>query len=627
MARKSAPKQTDQKAVAVEEKSPAASVNPLAGDPELLNDFILESKEHLTSIELQLLTLDQDPGNGEAIHAIFRGFHTIKGMAGFLDQDAIREVAHEVETILDLARNGALPITAAVIDRILESKDYLNRCLTELETMLQTGKPPAPAENAALIEAIRSLGTAPAPTMVVAPESKPAAAEGAPPLPACPPEPVTEGLIELARELSAAPAEPGPETDGAPADTAGLPAPENPEAVKITETKSAVARSIKLDTGKLDYLVDMVGEMVIAQSLVKHDPDLATGLKPRLARNLSQLARITDDVQRTAMSMRMIPVGQLFQKTGRLVRDLSRKYGKQVDLDLEGEDTELDRNIVEELADPLMHMVRNAIDHGIEMPEERVRAGKPATARLTLKAGHQAGHIIIQVSDDGRGLDKEKILRKAREKNLIPAGAELTESEIFNLIFQPGFSTADKVTDVSGRGVGMDVVRKHVQKLRGRVDASSVSGQGSSFLMKLPLTLAIIDGLVVGVGKQRYIVPIFAVREMLKPAEDAISTVQGKQEMAMVRGALLPVIRLHQRFNLKPRFDQPWESLLIVSESGGRQFCLMVDELIGKQEVVIKSLGETMQNIPGVAGGAILGDGRVGLILDLEGLFGANHSE
>jgi two-component system chemotaxis sensor kinase CheA len=367
--------------------------------------------------------------------------------------------------------------------------------------------------------------------------------------------------------------------------------------------------------------------MVIAQSLVKHDPDLATGLKPRLARNLSQLARITDDVQRTAMSMRMIPIGQLFQKTGRLVRDLSRKYGRQVDLDLQGEDTELDRNIVEELADPLMHMVRNAIDHGIEMPEDRVRAGKPAAARLTLKAGHQAGHIIIQVSDDGRGLDHEKILRKAREKKLIAPGAELGESEIFNLIFQPGFSTAEKVTDVSGRGVGMDVVRKQVQKLRGRVDASSVPGQGTSFLMKLPLTLAIIDGLVVGVGKQRYIVPIFAVREMLKPSQDAISTVQGTHEMALVRGALVPVVRLHQRFHVKPRFEQPWESLLIVSESGGRQFCLMVDELIGKQEVVIKSLGETMRNIRGVAGGAILGDGRVGLILDLEGLLGASHSE
>jgi len=611
-------RKTEQKTVAAEEAAAAqepvappaaASANPLAGDPELLNDFILESKEHLTSIELQLLTLDQDPGNAEAIHAIFRGFHTIKGMAGFLDLDAVREVSHEVETILDLARNGALGITGAVIDRILESKDYLTRCLTDLETMLQTGQAPPARDNAALIEAIRGLG-GPAPGTSL----------GSLLGPVTPPGPVTMGLMELAREVAATPPEPDVEM-------AGVACPEAPEAVKATETKAGAARSIKVDTAKLDYLVDMVGEMVIAQSLVKHDPDLATGLKPRLARNLSQLARITDDVQRTAMSMRMIPVGQLFQRTGRLVRDLSRKYGKQVELDLEGEETELDRNIVEELADPLMHMVRNAIDHGIEMPEERVRAGKSPTARVLLKAGHQAGHIVIQVSDDGRGLDKERILRKAREKNLIPPGAGLTETEIFNLIFQPGFSTAEKVTDVSGRGVGMDVVRKHVQKLRGRVDASSVRGQGTSFLMKLPLTLAIIDGLVVGVGQQRYIVPIFAVREMLKPAEDAISTVQGTNEMAMVRGALVPIIRLHERFNVKARFEKPWESLLIVSESGGRQFCLMVDELIGKQEVVIKSLGETMQNIAGVAGGAILGDGRVGLILDLEGLFGASHRE
>ena len=628
--------QSDEKTIVAEEKTPV-SANPLAGDPELLNDFILESREHLTSIELQLLTLDQDPGNAEAIHSIFRGFHTIKGMAGFLDLNAVREVAHEVETILDLARNGALLITAPVIDRILESKDYLNRCLTELEAMLQTGQQPAASDTAALIAAIRGLGSAPAQTEVPVSEEgqRPASPAEAPPQP----EPVTIGLVELAHEVSAPPIEPDLKPAAEPVELTATPspesvaspenaaAPENAEAARLAEAKSGGARSIKVDTAKLDYLVDMVGEMVIAQSLVKHDPDLANGMKPRLARNLSQLARITDDVQRTAMSMRMIPIRQLFQKTGRLVRDLSRKYGKQVDLDMRGEETELDRNIVEELADPLMHMVRNAIDHGIEMPEDRVRAGKAATAKLTLKAGHQAGHIVIQVSDDGRGLDQEKILRKAREKNLIPVGAEPDQSEIFNLIFQPGFSTADKVTDVSGRGVGMDVVRKHVQKLRGRVDASSTPGQGTSFLMKLPLTLAIIDGLVVGVGEQRYIVPLFAVREMLKPAEDAISTVQGKYEMAMVRGALLPVVRLHQRFGVKPRFDQPWESLLIVSESGGRQFCLMVDELIGKQEVVIKSLGETMQNIAGVAGGAILGDGRVGLILDLEGLFGANHSE
>jgi two-component system, chemotaxis family, sensor kinase CheA len=294
-----------------------------------------------------------------------------------------------------------------------------------------------------------------------------------------------------------------------------------------------------------------------------------------------------------------------------------------VELELSGEDTELDRNIVEELADPLMHMVRNAMDHGIETPQERIRAGKPAGARVLLKAGHQAGHILVQVSDDGRGLDDAKILGKARQRGLIEEGAQLSETEIFQLIFQPGFSTAEQVTDVSGRGVGMDVVRKQIQKLRGRVEIQSARGQGSTFFLKVPLTLAIIDGLVVGVGGERYIVPIFAVREMLKPAKEMISTVENRDEMALVRGSLLPIVRLHQRFQLRPKSEELCDSLLIVSESGGKCFCLVVDELIGKQEVVIKSLGDSLRNVPGVAGGAILGDGRVGLILDPEGLFGS----
>jgi two-component system chemotaxis sensor kinase CheA len=488
------------------------------------------------------------------------------------------------------------------------------------------------ADPAALVSAIRELanpaGAAPQPAVPLpsAAASVETASELggkfllAPEAPA-PSEAPAGGLLGLARELASAPADAAPEPSAAPV------ASENPEASRAADGRAANARSIKVDTSKLDYLVDMVGEMVIAQSLVNHDPDLQAAEKPRLARNLSQLARITDEVQRTAMSMRMIPIGQLFQKTARLVRDLSRKATKQVELELSGEDTELDRNIVEELADPLMHMVRNAVDHGIETGAERVRAGKSATATVTLKAGHQAGHIVIQVSDDGRGLDCKKILKKARDAGLVEADAQPSESDIFNLIFHPGLSTAEKITDVSGRGVGMDVVRKQVQKLRGRIEVQSTPGQGTTFLMKLPLTLAIIDGLVVGVGDQRYIMPIFAVREMLKPAEDAISTIQGRQEMAMVRGALLPLIRLHQRFGVNPRFEKPWESLLIVSESGGKQFCLMVDELIGKQEVVIKGLGETMRNIAGVAGGAILGDGRVGLILDLEGLFGAREEQ
>jgi two-component system, chemotaxis family, sensor kinase CheA len=321
------------------------------------------------------------------------------------------------------------------------------------------------------------------------------------------------------------------------------------------------------------------------------------------------------------MSMRMVTVARLFQKMARLVRDLSRKSGKLIEFETVGEETELDRNIVEELADPLMHMVRNAVDHGIETAEERLKTGKEAAARVRLKASHQSGQILIEVSDDGRGLDTERILRKAKDKGLLPEDAQPPESEIFNLIFQPGFSTAKSVTDVSGRGVGMDVVRKHIQKLRGRVEIQSMQGQGTKFLIKLPLTLAIIDGLVVGVGGERYIVPIYAVREMLRPVEEQITTVESRGEAVMVREHLLPLVRLHSLFGVTPRSTEPWESLLIVAEAEDKLFCVMVDELIGKQEVVIKSLGETFGNVPGIAGGAILGDGRVGLILDVTGLY------
>jgi len=599
-----------------------SGLNVLASDPELLGDFILESTEHLTNIESQLLTLEQDPANAEAIHAIFRGFHTIKGLAGFLELNAIQEVAHEVETILDLARTWKLRITPVVIDRILEGKDYLAGCLRALEQMLATGVRPVFAPNLPLLTALRTLiqtneaksngiqsdedagaARAAAEDPGVALERAPQAQEGAGP-----------DLQQLALAVVADP----------PPDASIRERQEKAVSGRV-DTHAPEGRLVKVDTAKLDFLVDMVGEMVIAQSLVRHDPDLSPESKPRLARNLSQLARITEEVQKTAMSMRMVPVGQLFQKMSRVVRDLSKKSGKQVELQMIGEETELDRHIVEELADPLMHMVRNSLDHGLEPTEERERAGKPPSGTLLLRASHQAGQIIIEISDDGRGLNRKRILEKARAKGLIDAGAELPDREIFDLIFHPGFSTAEQITDVSGRGVGMDVVRRHIQKMRGRIDIESTAGQGTTFLLKLPLTLAIIDGLVVGVGEERYIVPIFAVREMLRPSEDMISTVQGRSEMALVRGSLLPIVRLHQRFRVQPRSFHPWESLLIVAESGDKRFCLLVDDLVGKQEVVIKSLGATLQGIAGVAGGAILGDGRVGLILDLVGLYGAGH--
>ena len=385
--------------------------------------------------------------------------------------------------------------------------------------------------------------------------------------------------------------------------------------------QAAEAHSVKVDTAKLDYLVDMAGELVIAESMVRHHPELAALHSPAVLHSLSQMARITSDVQRTAMSMRMVPIGGLFQKMNRLVRDMARKTGKQAELEAIGSETELDRNVVEELSDPLMHMIRNAIDHGLEAEQERIAAGKDPIGHVRLRASHKAGHIAIEIADDGRGLNRERILEKARRMNLLDDAAPLTDSETYELIFHPGFSTAAQVTDVSGRGVGMDVVRKEVQKLRGHVEIQSTPGRGTTFLLRLPLTLAIIDGLIVGVGRERYVIPIFSVREMLRPSPEMVFTIEGREEMALVRNTLLPVIRLYKRFGVRPRSESPTESLLIVAEAAGRSFCLMVDELIGKQEVVIKTLGGTIKEVPGIAGGAILGDGRVGLILDLDRVF------
>jgi two-component system chemotaxis sensor kinase CheA len=482
-----------------------------------------------------------------------------------------------------------------MIDLILHSADYMNQCLRGVET----GCEPA-SDGEPLIARVRAM-------IEGAGNSK------------APPPPLAAAAGEPARPAAGNPAvEPARPAAGNPVVEPARPAAGNPEA-------AGGPRAVKVDTGKLDYLVDMVGELVIAQSMIQHDPDLAARSQ-KLTRNLAQLTRITGDVQRIAMAMRMHPVSQLFQRMARLVRDLAKNSGKQVNLELSGEDTELDRNLVEELADPLMHMIRNAVDHGAEPPEARIAAGKDPTARIDLKAYHQGGFINIEISDDGRGLMRDKILAKARQRGL-SGGDNLSDQEVFSLIFEPGFSTAEQVTAVSGRGVGMDVVRKQISKLRGRIDITSRPGEGTTFILKLPLTLAIIEGLVVGVGKQRYIIPIFAVKEMFRPAPEALSTVPGGGEMVLVRGSLLPVLRLYSRFGVEPTSQEPSSGVLVVVENAHKKFCVLVDELMGKQEVVIKSLGETFKNVTGVAGGSILGDGRVGLILDVEALYGSQSGE
>lgn len=542
------------------------ALNALAQDPQMIQDFLLEAREHLSNIEARLLEIEQGASGAETINSTFRSFHTIKGLAGFLDFAVIQEVSHEVETLLDRVRSGELKMTPERVDAVLAASDYLAVWLGSIE-------------------------------------------EGACGRAGLPP-PAPEALIDRVRAASSAGAGGAPGLEG-----------ETPAAAAQTAAKSsrAPAALIRVDTAKLEYLVDMAGELVIAQSMLRHNPGLEGAKTPRLQRDLTQLARVTAEVQKTAMALRMVPVGQLFRRMTRLVRDLARKSGKRAELELSGEDVELDRSIVEEIADPLVHMLRNSVDHGLEGPEERLAAGKPPVGRVWLGAKHQAGQIVIGIRDDGRGLSRGKILDKARTRGLVGADQQLSDAEVWQLIFHPGFSTAEKVTGVSGRGVGMDVVRRHVERLRGRVEIETSPGEGTVFHVKVPLTLAIIDGLVVHAAGERYIVPIYGVREILKSEPGMMFTVEGKGEMALVRDRLLPVVRLAQRFGAAPAADAG-AGLLIVGESEGLQFCLQVDSLAGKQEVVIKSLGETFGRVRGIAGGAILGDGRVGLIIDLSAL-------
>jgi two-component system chemotaxis sensor kinase CheA len=393
----------------------------------------------------------------------------------------------------------------------------------------------------------------------------------------------------------------------------------DPVATPSTARSGDQTGSIKVDMRKLDSLVDAVGELIIVQSLIQEDPVLAAHLDSRLGANLAQLKRITAGLQRSAMALRMVPIRQAFQKVSRIVRDLSRTAGKSVELVLSGEDTELDRKVVEEIADPLMHMVRNSLDHGIELPQVRAASGKRPQARIALSAFHQGGHIVIEIADDGTGLDTEKIKAKAIERGLIAPGATPSVEEIHMMIFTAGFSTAEKVTEISGRGVGMDVVRRNIDALRGSISIVSEPGKGATFRIKMPLTLAVLDGLIVGVGKERFVMPTTAVRESLRPLPSQVHKVQDEPRLVQVRDSLVPLVALGDMFRL-PHQSDPSQATVIVIEDEGARVGLIVDALLGKQEVVIKSLGDTFGGVRGVAGGAILGDGRIGLILDAHGI-------
>ncbi len=584
-------------------------------DPELLKDFIEEAKEHLASIELNMITLEADPGDAGVINDIFRPFHSIKGVAGFLNLKQIHELAHEVENYLDQARSGKLFITNTAIDVVLSAVDVLKSLLMDLER--PPGSPPetSPTQLKQLRERVKliqqgeveivaappvdKLGEILVERGVVAPEVVDAALE----------QSRVSGTRlgeQLVKEGVVEPREVG-------------------SALREQRQMKENAAVVRIDTQKLDNLVDMVGELVIAQSMVINNPTIEMIKDQKLQKDSAQLRRITTELQRISMSMRMVPIKNTFQKMIRLVRDLSKKSGKEVTLEMKGEETEIDRNMVEEIYEPLVHMIRNALDHGIEMPAERVKAGKEARGTITLTAQQKGGNIVIEIQDDGRGLDAAKIREKAVKVGLVAPSDTIEEGALYQLIFEPGFSTKEVVTEVSGRGVGMDVVKKSIDRLRGKIDIATTAGKGSVFTFKLPLTMAIIDGMVIRVGKERYIVPTVALTESLRPLRESYVTVQGQGELINVRNRLMPLIRLHEIFGVEPRYRDPWDALVLVVGENNGAFCLLADEIVGRQEVVIKSLGESMRQVVGVSGGAILGDGKVALIVDVKGVVGLHE--
>ena len=391
-------------------------------------------------------------------------------------------------------------------------------------------------------------------------------------------------------------------------------------APKSSSVKVQAPSTVRVDTRKLDSLMNLIGELVIAQSRIMQltqSLDIDNGLKEAV----SSMDRTSRQIQEEVMNIRMMPVGPIFNQFHRYVRDLNLELNKEVKLVLKGETTEIDKNMLEQLSDPLKHIIRNSMDHGIEKTkEERIERGKPEFGTITMSAAHQEGHVVIEVSDDGNGLNKEKIYNKAIEKGLLSKDGKYTDAEIYRTIFSPGLSTAEKITDISGRGVGMDVVRANVEKMKGKIEIKSEEGKGSTFIIKLPLTLAIIEGITFALGEQIYIMPLISIIEQMKVKNEQIKPFEGKGEMIKIRDEYLPLIRLHKVFDIDTQVDDIDNGIVVVVEAGYRRCAIFVDELLDQQQVVIKSLDSAFSKHSGISGGTILGDGRIALIIDIQGL-------
>ncbi len=558
---------------------------------EIINDFLVEAEELVNSLDNNLVTLEEKPNDLELLNEIFRAAHTIKGTSGFLGLDKITSLTHEMEDVLNKLRKEELKVTSGIMDVVLESVDILKILLEDVSQ----GR-----ESDLDIEAVR--------TKLIA---------------------IVEG--GSSSDVPAEEAKP-PEPKEPPAETA-LKDVEPEKAKRATgkkePTQKGVDQTIRVDVNRLDSLMNLMGELVLGRNalmqtsnrFVKKHEDL-DGIDD-LARAGAQINFITTEIQTAVMKMRMLPIGKVFGKFPRMVRDLAREKNKKISLEIYGEETELDKSVIEEIGDPLVHLIRNSCDHGVESPEERIAAGKPETGTIRLGAAQEGSSIVVTIEDDGKGMDVEAIKKKAVERGLITekAAEKLSNQEVFRFIFRPGFSTAKKVTNVSGRGVGMDVVKTNIEKLKGIIEVESTFGVGSKISVKLPLTLAIIQGLLVVSRGEVYIIPLGSVLEMIRISREDIDSVN-RCDVITLREGVLPIVDLNYILKGNRRGSRENEKpYVVVVGLAEKRLGLIVDEVLGQEEVVIKSMGEMLGVTKGVAGATILGDGRVRLIVDLIGLF------
>ncbi len=586
-------------------------------DKEMKMSFIDEARQLLEAAEQCFLDLENAGDNPEIIENIFRLAHNMKGTSRAVGFGEVAEFTHQLENLLLKIKEGKLAIDDETVDLLLACNDHLKHMVDEL--MLDMD---AKFDSAELIAKIvvklegGSIGSMSsheeeAPYEEVTHESAPEFhAESTPEVSS----PAVALEVAPASHEAAKPAPQASNAHGDHGSGGGKKSGGGGQQQQIDE-------SIRVSLSRLEKLSDFIGELVILQTVLnQHRNEIPSQL---LQRTVGQLGKLSKEIQDISMSLRMIPLKQTFAKLQRIVRDTSKALNKEVDLTIFGEQTEVDKTVLEQVSDPLVHIVRNAIDHGLEMPDEREQVGKPKAGRVQIRAFHQGNMLVIEVTDDGKGIDPQRLIKKATEKGIVPAGAVLNEQEALNLIFHPGFSTKDQVSEISGRGVGLDVVKTNVERLGGQVQLESEVGNGSVFRIMLPLTLAIIDGMVVQVGDERYVIPIANVHETVQPRREDVSFVTGKGEVLNLRDQTLPLFRLGSLLKLPSATKnqkEAWSSIAIIANSRRQPFAVLVDDILRQQQIVIKKLGAEIRVTKGLAGSAILGDGKPALIIDLNDL-------